>query len=294
MPVFDGVPEIIDAWLGLEGNARYGQRVPKFRPRRASIDLSERGYALAEDQFPGIAWEPVELIKKCMRQIEANLGQPPPVQFASPNWDWQKSLHLASHNPSQEKTLEKLTAFLLDDTWVNQMPVANGLGGEDATARRIDLVQRRSDKEYDFVELKFADSSSGGSDTPLFAAAEILCYGLLYLLVRERGMIPLKRKASHHVLDADSIRLLVLAPANWYQYTRRGTRHDYDFGWLQDLLNEGLEEYVDENEIDCRCSFCFEGLSLEFVDQYKELINSVNMFRINGLAPRHSAFADAP
>ena len=64
--------------------------------------------------------------------------------------------------------------------WSNQVPIISGIAGSSAYKRRaVDLVRCLPDGGFNFVELKVA------SDTPLYAAIEVLNYGLLWLLSRE-------------------------------------------------------------------------------------------------------------
>ena len=90
--------------------------------------------------------------------------------------------------------------------WANQVPVASGLIKGTADGRRaIDLVQRRSDGAYELIELKIA------SDTPLYAAFELLGYACLWLLAQ--GDPPAHEP---ELLKADCLDLRVLAPKAYY------------------------------------------------------------------------------
>ena len=131
------------------------------------------------------------------------------------NFRWFKpQLHLSSANKSSEVTLERALVAANcrrgREDWANQVPIVSGLGGPRAGKRRaIDLVHMKSPAECEFVELKVA------SDTPLFAASEIVLYGLLWLLAR-RGQSHLSMSPSP-LLAASSLRLSVLAPQQFYR-----------------------------------------------------------------------------
>ena len=93
---------------------------------------------------------------------------------------------------------------------VNQVPIISGIAGSSAYKRRaVDLVRCLPDGGFEFVELKVA------SDTPLYAAIEVLIYGLLWLLSRESRMQLGYR--SNPILDAPALQLSTLAPAAFYR-----------------------------------------------------------------------------
>jgi hypothetical protein len=69
-------------------------------------------------------------------------------------------------------------------------------------------VHKDGEARFEFVELKI------DSDTPVFAAIEILVYGLLWLLSRrDRELLGYQ---SNPILDAETLRLSVLAPGTYY------------------------------------------------------------------------------
>ena len=93
--------------------------------------------------------------------------------------------------------------------WSNQVPLISGIAGPHAFKRRaIDLVHCRDESSFEFVELKI------NSDTPVFAAIEILTYCILWLLSR-RDRLSLGYPAGP-ILDARELRLSVLAPRDYY------------------------------------------------------------------------------
>ena len=90
--------------------------------------------------------------------------------------------------------------------WSNQVPVASGIAGGKAERRRaIDLVHLRSPEHFELVELKVA------SDTPLYAAFEIIGYACIWLMSRHKPTAP-----DNPLLAASAIDAVVLAPAAFY------------------------------------------------------------------------------
>jgi hypothetical protein len=123
------------------------------------------------------------------------------------NWRWSLQTYISPANRSPEVMLERAIAkACVDDAWANQIPVASGLvTGANDGRRAIDLVQRRGEGHYELIELKIA------SDTPLYAAVELLGYACLWLLAREDPPV-----TQPEFLDAKRLDLRVLAPAAYY------------------------------------------------------------------------------
>ena len=127
------------------------------------------------------------------------------------NWRWTLQPSISAANRSPEVVLERAIAAACAsagrDDWANQIPVASGLVAAAGDGRRaIDLAQRHDGQHYELIELKVA------SDTPLYAAVELLGYASLWLLARETP--PAHAPA---LLAADLIDLRVLAPAAFYE-----------------------------------------------------------------------------
>lgn len=127
------------------------------------------------------------------------------------NWRWTLQPQIGSANRSPEVMLERAIARACADAnrsdWANQIPVASGLiAGASDGRRAIDLAQRVGQGAYQLIELKIA------SDTPLYAAVELLGYASIWLLARKDPPNP-----APELLLADRIELRVLAPAAFYQ-----------------------------------------------------------------------------
>ena len=111
---------------------------------------------------------------------------------------------ISKNNPSLEKQLEKAIVRDLDEEWTNQMPTASGLVTSGERQRNIDLAHFRGMREFELIELKVE------SDTPLFAAIEILKNGITYLFSRRHRERLGYRESDQAPLWADVIHLRVL------------------------------------------------------------------------------------
>lgn len=283
MSIFNGIDAILDKWLGLIGHEDeddFGSKA-KYKSKTAAIALSENGSPFKSQADNNSV---AKLISDCLNQLKNNLNALNPDKIEPSNWKWEKSLHLASHNTSQEKTLEKLVAFLLDENWMNQMPVCNGLLGKGGSnACRVDLVHR-DESSYNLIELKYSDKDDGGSDNPLFAAMEILRYGLVYLLFRKHQLLTTKSSKDHHIMGATKIQLVVLAPSSWYIYKQRGgSGKTFNFKWLEDALTRGLSQAIQDIPDMEGMRFAFEMMTSEACEKYIILKNAVDQFRLVGL-----------
>lgn len=126
------------------------------------------------------------------------------------NWRWTLQPQIGGANRSPEVVLERAIASACATAgrtdWANQIPVASGLikGASDGR-RAVDLAQRKDDGSYELIELKIA------SDTPLYAAIELLGYACLWLLARRDPPA-----TNSPLLAAERIDLRVLAPSAFY------------------------------------------------------------------------------
>ena len=187
---------------------------------------------------PPKSFDGAALITAMYDCIENNLGKRPDGKTPSPqNWRLRSTNdhHLvrpSSNNESAEVKLERAIVQQWPANWTYQMPVASGLfDGHTDKRRAVDLVFDHEDGHYDLVELKIK------SDTPLYAAMEILGYGLVYLASRTDLAGNLNCKASDlPVLKANRITLCVLAPENYYG--------DSNLKWLEVEINDGLTRFA--------------------------------------------------
>lgn len=167
--ILSDVDRIIDDHFSLD----IGER-PHYRHKESCIKLLKS---------PLLGIEMLSLIEKMYEQIKTNWSRSEYHNPSRENWRFEKQELVGSDNKKEvalERALVNIPGEIWPDadSWVNQVPVASGLVDPAADKRRaIDLVYRCKDDSYDFIELK-VDESGG---TPLFAAMEVLQYGLLYV-----------------------------------------------------------------------------------------------------------------
>jgi hypothetical protein len=217
--ILSGVDGFIERHLGV---AEIGARSPRYHNLSACRNLS--GAA-------PLGFDAEALIEDIFLQVEMNwrasgVGRNPSIQ----NWRFEKQLNIAAHNQSPEKTLEKAIAESAGETWANQVPTASGLvNATSDRSRNLDLVFRVDPGRFEFIELKL------DSDTPLYAAIEMLEYGVLYLFYRLNFLTDARNNV---LLTAKTVHLRVLAPAAYY----RG----YRFEWLESELTRGLQAVIEK------------------------------------------------
>jgi hypothetical protein len=170
-------------------------------------------------------------------------------------------------------------------SWTNQVPVASGLvdgAGQNAGkparvgVRAIDLIHRAADgTSYDFIELKMPPEKGG--ETPLYAAIELLIYGLLYVFSRtllehpqknRQDGLPqkLEKSADEGLLSnaTKRVNLYVVAPEKFY-----ASKHgEYDLSWLELALDCGLGEFLktDHPSLGLKMHFRFEKFANKFLE----------------------------
>lgn len=158
------------------------------------------------------------------------------------NWEWRDPPADVARETG-EVALELKISERGGKDWSRQMSTVSGIrttsvaGGRatsgNATARSIDLVYKRGEKKYIFIELKVS------ANNPLHAIFELLSYGLSYCHVRASLKQPDEKRP---VLAATHINLLVLGPSNWFKYTpsRGAGSCKFEFERLLAMLNAGL------------------------------------------------------
>jgi hypothetical protein len=170
---------------------------------------------------------------------EAGIGSP-----SAANWRWRvPQLAISAHNTSPEVRLERALIAACErlgrSDWSNQVPVASGVAGANAERRRaIDLVHQRGPGHFELVELKVA------SDTPLYAAFEIIGYTCIWLLSRLDPSAP-----DNPLLAAQAIDAVVLAPTTFYA--------PYQLDALRLQLHDDLQRLGHEHGL--ALSFRFEA-----------------------------------
>lgn len=212
--IFKGCSEIVSEFLG-PGIESLNQLKQKTTYR----GLKDHGKT--EEDFK-------MLLQKLYEKIEANRTERKP---SKENWRMKRQTFVSDCNRSDEVLLERAIAILGEREilpgWTNQVPVASGLVDSSADKRAaVDLV-RLENQHADLIELKWE------SDTPAFAAFEILLYGLVYLFCY------LKRDdlkyGSRELMKVETISLYVLAPNEFYC--------GGDLAWLERGLSVALNSF---------------------------------------------------
>lgn len=239
MSILSGIGNLVDEWLMIEPKGQ----PPYYRHRSAANELTCRDMPITGTlAFLEASYEQIH--KNWLAAIDAGYSKP-----SRENWRWKRHLLLSPANKSPELKLERSIVRNCGENWSNQMPTASGLVGP-ATDKRAaaDLVYREDSTTYSLIELKV------GSDNPLFAAVEILMYGLLFVWSRnnqERLGYDLQIQP---VLAADNITLGVLAPISYYR--------DFELTTLASALNNGLAEFGQRNSM--ALSFEFHQLGADY------------------------------
>ena len=218
------------------------------------------------------ATEVLPPITEAFQQIQNNhqnalIRGPRPPQNS--NYRWSKQLTMQAHN-SGEKRLEKLAASILNDDWVNQVPVCSGFTWASEGKRAIDLARRISEHECEFIELKYA-RDHGGANHPLYAIMEILEYGLVYLMARNNLLI-IDADPQTYLRGVNRINLVVLAPAEFF--------NEFEIAWLLNALNNGLAQLVERENLNIEMSLRCNVLSNEFITFYHDLEDKMDNRRI--------------
>lgn len=207
MSLFNGVRERVAGELNLRSlNHRADVRAHRFSPLTAS-----QGRQVAESVFSVVR-------SNAEAHLASRAISGKPRSPSGENWRMTSpGTHCDEANHDREVGLERAIVRAFHEVgnmnWWNQVPVASGLFGATAGKRRaIDLVRRRDAATFDFIELKL------NSNTPLFAAVELLEYGCAWYFSRmnltEFGYSSASVEAS--LLGASRIHLSVLAPDAFY------------------------------------------------------------------------------
>jgi hypothetical protein len=214
--IFAGADALIDSFLALDADQ-------SLRHKSVSRRLEEAGRGPAEF---------ASLVSSLFDDLCSRRGDRSPSRE---NWRLERQTKLNPRNTSSEVMLERAVARLGElgvmNDWYNQVPVASGLVNAHADKRAaVDLV-RFSGGQAELTELKWK------SDTPAFAAFEILRYGLafLYSYVNQHEL----GYGGKELMRVRRVSLRVLAPIGFYD------RHQLD--WLATSLSSGVDEVAREN-----------------------------------------------
>ena len=233
--ILDGVYLAIDCWLNVDdiGQPPHHRHKPAWQQVGGKPMDSMDGYRLIA--------ELLGIIERNWQDARTGHGKAPSKE----NWRLVPLPEISKNNTSAEVTLERAMVALSPADWANQVPTSSGLCGSAQDKRRaIDLVYKNGFKEYTFFELKIA------SDTPLFAAMEILIYGILYMFTRQHIEELGYDNGEKVLLGAQTIHLRTLAPRKYYG--------GVDLTWLDKAINVGFTKYLSEQtEMSLKMDFGF-------------------------------------
>jgi len=226
MSILSGIENHVDEWLKTAPKGK----PPYYRHRTAANELTRRNTAITGTS---------EFLDTCYSQIHNNWLEAIDAGYSKPsreNWRWKRHLNLSPQNKSPELRLERAIVNACGENWSNQMPTASGLVGPAADKRAaVDLVYRHDSETYSLIELKV------NGDNPLFAAIEILIYGLLLVWSRNNQHELGYDVQAQPVLAANNVTFGVLAPSNYY--------NDFDLTNFASTLNSSLDQFGQQNKM---------------------------------------------
>ncbi len=240
----NGFDDVKDAKLGLVG-CGIG-RAPHYRHRATMQKLCSEppdlcGRELAQSLYDRL------LENWSKRSIQNNPSRQ--------NWRFTRVQKFSQGNSSPEVTFERCLVQAADESWANQVPTSAGVFSSSADTRRsIDLVHRSARGNYDFIELKIA------SDTALYAAFEVMDYGLLYAFCRTHAKLLGYQPGFSPLLSADKIGLRVLAPRAYYRFPTGAAA----LGWLDVLMNAAAQRLAEIAGSNLEMDFRFECFQNDF------------------------------
>lgn len=236
MSILTGIDELVEDWLEVGPIGK----PPHYRHRAAANELSRR-----ETPITGTR----AFLDASYAQIHTNWLAAIDTGYTNPskeNWRWKHHPSLRANNSSPELKLERAIVNACGENWSNQMPTASGLTGPAADKRAaVDLVLREDPTSYSLIELKV------NSDTPLFAAVEIVRYGLLFVWSKVNQDDLNYEQELQPVLDANTVMLSVLAPADYYS--------NFELTNLASALNGGLVGFGEQHGMSLGFEFCQLG-----------------------------------
>jgi hypothetical protein len=256
--ILDGVSNIIDQALGLRS---IGERLYKHSNKQAWVLLCK----LSE---PDRNIDVGDLFQLVSARIAANRRELTdrciPCRGTKRNWRFevQPKFQLAV---KYELRLQKAIAILLEGHWANAVPTASGISEYSESSRCIDLVERLSEEEWRFVELKALENNAKqttGERTPLFACLELLQYALIFRYSKEHSTLLGYTKDKNPVIAARTVHLEVLMTRNCYFHNPKLGRLNIE--WLHKLMNDGLRSINEKQPDPIQFDFCFSEFPKDF------------------------------
>jgi hypothetical protein len=250
--ILKGVGPIIDEALDLR-KCGIGKQ-PHYKHKTSCLKLSK---------FPPLTFDAESLIKKIYDLVKSNWKEGVNYRPSTENWRFDSRPNIDVRNTDPEIKLERAivrTHAQSPANWANQVPTSSGFVGQWTDKHRnIDLIHRCEDGGYEFIELKVE------SDTPLYAAMEILQNGVLYIFSRENEQKMEWGSAKQEFLHkATVIHLRVLAPYSYYK--------GYNLDWLEESICNGLKAFLAGRIPKLQMDFRFEAFPPWFCPDHADSI----------------------
>lgn len=258
--ILDGVDDIVNLFLELKKVSKSAH----YKHKKACQYLSKKSPKKLNGK---------KLFQMMCDQIARNWDRSKGTHNTQPskeNWRFTKNQSPKNNKKSPEVGLERNIIKIPDERWANQVPTSSGLVGPRVDKRRaIDLVFKRKKLEFEFIELKI------NANQPLFAAIEIIGYGMIYHFTRNHLNDLGYSNSDKEILKAKHIHLKVLAPRDYYE--------PYDMRWLEEMLGRGLMEFHSSKE--WKMDFRFERLPEPITTATKEIDSQLARAAIKGRRP---------
>lgn len=242
--ILDGVDDRIDHWLDAVGARRPPWAGREAKEKKPWYALGKAAQQMSIESGPTTDLGKENLLADLLEIIDTNWRAGGCVYRGERrNWVLEKSPSLNPQNVSAEVILERLAVLLFETNWAhpklfNQVATCSGLMPEkNEGGMHVDLVCDQGRNRYEFIELKYLDGSRGayGSNNPLYAAFEVLVYGLLFIHAKKSKGLLGETPLQH----AERIQLTVLAPLDFYRHKVRGAvARRYDLKWFETLVNK--------------------------------------------------------
>jgi hypothetical protein len=256
MKILNGIGGMVDKWLRLQP---IGQP-PHYRHKTAALALSDPTITIyGTDKFLTDAYNRIH--KNWCNAVSAGESS-----YSQENWRWKRHLETSPVNTSPEVTLERAIVRALGENWSNQMPTASGLVAHRGKTSNVDLVLRKDPDSYSFFELKVE------SNNPLFAAIEILLYGLLFVWSRNNQAELEYDTEIQPVLRASRIELCSLAPRKFYQ--------QFNLRNLSDSLNQGLSTFPYRRDLEISFNFVRFGSTINSKSEPEKIVAAIENKRV--------------
>lgn len=258
LSVIKAAEALVDEWLEIEPKGV----PPCYRHASAALELSKRESPIGGTlKFLEAGY--AQINEAWLRTKENGYCRP-----SRENWRWKRHKNLKDANKSPEVLLERGIVKTFGSNWCNQVPVASGLVGPAIDKRAaIDLVRQLDEHHYEFIELKVE------SNNPLFAAIEILLYGLVFVWSRNNQEHLGYDSEMQPLLSARSVTLAVLAPSGFYER--------YDLAHLASSLDTNLKTFGAAHDLEL--GFEFLQFPKSCIDRVGELEASIRPIWSDGV-----------